>query len=69
MDDGAREQHASSLAMSTILHTAHCRLRVVAVEPEAVGPCGRTFISTSTILPCLSDNLQAAFGATIFRRG
>ena len=49
--------------------TAQRRSRVVAVEPEGVGPCGWTFLSTTIILPCLSDNLQAAFGATIFRRG
>jgi hypothetical protein len=68
MDDRAKEQHASPLAIF-LYSTAQRRSRVVAVEPEGVGPCGRTFLSTSIILPLLRDNLQAAFGATIFRRG
>lgn len=53
--------------------TAQCRLRVVAVEPKAVGPCGRTLLSTSIIYPAYltifkPPSVQRYSGAAKFGR-
>ena len=53
--------------------TAQRRSRVVAVEPEGVGPCGRTFLSTTIIYPAYltifkPPSVQRYSGAAKFGR-